>query len=295
MGQRRVFFQNGLTIGSRLNPSTFYLRGSINPFKALSLSWPTPVVTFPTVAPFSSVNMLFVYFEFLTLFLYFLLPTFSLPLANPPVLDTYFRDFMGGISSAETELRTVVELLPTAVPSRESLLADAAPTTAPSPDSPILFLPQNPSSEGFIIAEPGSATNSSLGSEPAPVNNTSGQPPETSVLTPLMMAYYPGWVAGDFPPERIDFSRFDWIDFAFAEPDENFSLGLGEPESNILSRLVNVAHQNDKKVKLSIGGWDGSRKGGLTAELTCSDLLASGISRRRSKMKAASILLSTIS
>ncbi|KAI9466875.1 glycoside hydrolase family 18 protein [Lactarius psammicola] len=71
------------------------------------------------------------------------------------------------------------------------------------------------------------------------------------------MAYYPGWVADAFPPERIDFSRFDWIDFAFAEPDENFT--LGRDESNILSRLVNVAHQNSKKVKLSVGGWDGSK------------------------------------
>ncbi|KAH9006963.1 glycoside hydrolase family 18 protein [Lactarius hatsudake] len=71
------------------------------------------------------------------------------------------------------------------------------------------------------------------------------------------MAYYPGWVAEDFPPESIDFSRFDWIDFAFAEPDENFTLAQGE--SDTLLRLVGVAHQKSKKVKLSVGGWDGSK------------------------------------
>ncbi len=217
------------------------------------------MVTFPIVALFFFVNtsFLFVCFEFLAVFLPFLLPTFSLPLANPPVLDTYFRVFMHGISSAETELRTLVELLPTAVSAKETLLAYAAPTPTPFPDSPILFLPQNPSSEGFVITEPGTAADSSLGSEPVPANNTSDQPPAGAVLTPLMMAYYPGWVADVFPPERIDFSRFDWIDFAFAELDDNFT--LGRDESNILSRLVSVAHQKGKKVKLSVGGWDGSK------------------------------------
>jgi hypothetical protein len=265
------------------------------PSKSFSLSWPTPVVIFPIVTLFFALNMsfLFVRFEFLAFFLSFLLPTFSLPLANPPVLDTYFRAFIDGISSAETELRTVVELLPTAVPVKETLLADAAPTTAPSPDSPILFLPQNPSPEGFVISEPGTAVNNTLGSEPVPANSTSNQPPATGVLTPLVMAYYPGWVADVFPPERIDFSRFDWIDFAFAEPDGNFT--LSRDGSNILSRLVSVAHQKGKKVKLSVGGWDGSKKGGLTAELTSSDLLTSGISRGPSKTKAAATLLSATS
>jgi chitinase len=161
-------------------------------------------------------------------------------------------------SSAETEPHTVVELLPTAISAKETLVAYAAPTTAPSPDIPILFLPQNPSSEGFIIAEPGTPAHSSLGSEPAPANNTSDQPPATGgVSTPLMMAYYPGWVADTFPPERIEFSRFDWIDYAFAEPDENFA--LSQEGFNTLSRLVSVAHHNGKKVKLSVGGWDGSQ------------------------------------
>ncbi|KAI9512210.1 glycoside hydrolase family 18 protein [Russula earlei] len=75
------------------------------------------------------------------------------------------------------------------------------------------------------------------------------------------MAYYPAWVAGTFPPERIDFSRFDWIDFAFAIPNENLDLDWDDADTDpaILARLVTVAHQQGKKVKLSIGGWDGSR------------------------------------
>ena len=166
---------------------------------------------------------------------------------------------MDDVSSAETDPHTVVELLSTAMLAMEPLLAHAAPTTASSPDSPILFLPQKPSSGGFVIEEPPSGL---LGSEPVPANNTSDQPPATgnvSTPTPLMMTYYPGWVADAFPPERIDFTRFDWIDFAFVVPDENFALALGENESDVLLRLVGLAHRVGKKVKLSVGGWDGSK------------------------------------
>ena len=210
-----------------------------------------------------SVNMSFVSgcFAFLAFFLPFLLPTFSLPLANP-AHDTYFRASMDDVSGAETDFHTVAKLLSTAISTTEPLLAHAAPTTTPSPDSPILFLPQRPSSEGLIIAEPGIAPSDSLGSEPVPANSTSDQPPASgnvSTPTPLMMAYYPSWVADTFPPERIDFSRFDWIDFAFAVPDENYALVLGENESDVLLRLVGLAHGVGKKAKLSVGGWDGSK------------------------------------
>ena len=187
-------------------------------------------------------------FVFLAFFFPFLPPSFSLPLANPPVLDT---------TVTETEHRTVVERLPTPVLAKESLLPYAPRAPAPSPDSPILFLPQHSSDGAIIITDSGAAANASLGSEPLPASNSSG-----AGFTPLMMAYYPGWVANNFPPERIDFSRFDWIDFAFAEPDENFVLNLYG--SDILSRLVNVTHQCGKNVKLSIGGWSGSKQVNLT-------------------------------
>lgn len=78
---------------------------------------------------------------------------------------------------------------------------------------------------------------------------------------PLVMAYYPDWAPDSFPPEKIDFQRFDWIDFAFAIPDVNFNLTWDSPKSvNLLSRLVACAHSKGKKVKLSIGGWTGSRR-----------------------------------
>ncbi|KAI0770846.1 glycoside hydrolase superfamily [Irpex lacteus] len=75
------------------------------------------------------------------------------------------------------------------------------------------------------------------------------------------MAYYPNWAAAAFPPENIDFKRFDWVDFAFAVPTQNFGLGWdGDDDSaDLLRRLVTTAHQNGKRVKLSVGGWTGSK------------------------------------
>jgi chitinase len=75
------------------------------------------------------------------------------------------------------------------------------------------------------------------------------------------MAYYPDWVGSTFPPERIDFTRFDWIDFAFAVPDANFALAWDDPETgpDLLRRLVKSAHAHGTKVKLSLGGWSGSK------------------------------------
>lgn len=75
------------------------------------------------------------------------------------------------------------------------------------------------------------------------------------------MAYYPDWVGSTFPPERIDFLRFDWIDFAFAVPDAKFALTWDDPETgpDLLKRLVTNAHAHGTKVKLSLGGWSGSK------------------------------------
>lgn len=74
------------------------------------------------------------------------------------------------------------------------------------------------------------------------------------------MAYYPDWVGQEFPPEKIDFSRYDWLDFAFAVPDSKFQLVWDDDNApTLLSRLVTAAHRTNTKIKLSIGGWTGSK------------------------------------
>ncbi|KZV76128.1 glycoside hydrolase family 18 protein [Peniophora sp. CONT] len=73
--------------------------------------------------------------------------------------------------------------------------------------------------------------------------------------------YYPDWVSATFPPERLDFSRIDYVDFAFAVPQEDFSLNWdGSADApEVLNRLVNLAHSKGKRVKVSVGGWTGSK------------------------------------
>ncbi|KAG5651963.1 hypothetical protein H0H81_006778 [Sphagnurus paluster] len=80
---------------------------------------------------------------------------------------------------------------------------------------------------------------------------------ETNV--PLVMAYFPDWVGDAFPPETINFSQFDWIDFAFGIPTADFDISWDSDKTpELLRRLKTAAHRNGKKVKLSIGGWTGS-------------------------------------
>jgi len=101
----------------------------------------------------------------------------------------------------------------------------------------------------------------------APLLHVAGPPPTTMMAPlsanerPLVMGYYPDWASYSLPPEKIDFTRFDWIDFAFALPDQSFALTWDDPVNApaLLRRLVSSAHGAGKHVKLSIGGWTGSQ------------------------------------
>lgn len=103
-------------------------------------------------------------------------------------------------------------------------------------------------------------------SSAAPLLRLAGPPtkPLTAPFSnerPLVMAYYPDWASSSLPPEKIDFTRFDWIDFAFALPDQSFALTWDDPVNApaLLQRLVTSAHSAGRYVKLSVGGWTGSK------------------------------------
>ncbi|PWN54274.1 glycoside hydrolase [Violaceomyces palustris] len=71
--------------------------------------------------------------------------------------------------------------------------------------------------------------------------------------------YWADWTASTLPPENIDFTKFDFINFAFALPTVDFDLSFNsEASKSLLKRLVTAAHNGDTKVALSIGGWGGS-------------------------------------
>ena len=75
-----------------------------------------------------------------------------------------------------------------------------------------------------------------------------------------MAGYYPDWSAWYLTPEQVDWARFDIIDFAFAIPTASGGLEFTQwDSSDLLHRLVKVAHAAGKRVKLSIGGWTGSQ------------------------------------
>ncbi len=73
------------------------------------------------------------------------------------------------------------------------------------------------------------------------------------------MAYFPDWAG--VTAEQLDFKVFDWIDFAFAIPSSSGTVGFQDEssETKLLAQLVKAAHSANTKVKLSVGGWTGSK------------------------------------
>ena len=206
--------------------------------------------------------MSFSLFRFLSLFLSFLLPSISSPITFHSLPGSHRQASVGGKSNARASAIPVV--------AETAHLTHGTWAPSPPPGNPVLFLPQDPSADGF--PEPASGFNDhgpvspELGSVVVQPHSTQGPPGTTGTyLTPLVMAYYPVWRADVLPPENINFSCIDWIDFAFAMPNEYFGLDWDGSDNapGILTRLVDAAHQKGKKVKLSVGGWGGSRYVGL--------------------------------
>ncbi|PWN42750.1 glycoside hydrolase [Ceraceosorus guamensis] len=72
--------------------------------------------------------------------------------------------------------------------------------------------------------------------------------------------YWADWTAGTLAPEKIDWTKFDFINFAFATPQSDASIKFsdGDRSTALLKRLISSAHANGKKVVLSLGGWGNS-------------------------------------
>lgn len=96
---------------------------------------------------------------------------------------------------------------------------------------------------------------------PTPTFVSPPPPASSSPSTPLVMGYYPDWAPASFPPSKVNFEKVDVVDFGFAVPDKTFNLTWDDAETapTLLSSLVSSAHAKGKRVKLSIGGWSGSK------------------------------------
>jgi hypothetical protein len=151
-------------------------------------------------------------------------------------------------------------ILMTQAQAATALIETALTTTATviSAVSPLAAVTTTPQT---VYTIPPEAIPTRPASSQAPSASASPQPDATSIAAttkPLVMAYYPDWAS--FDPEKIDFKRFDWVDFAFAVPARNLTLQWDDPEGpDKLRRLVGAAHAGGAKVKLSIGGWSGSK------------------------------------
>ncbi|CAD6934026.1 unnamed protein product, partial [Tilletia controversa] len=75
---------------------------------------------------------------------------------------------------------------------------------------------------------------------------------------PLLTGYWADWTAADLPPESIDMTRFDIINFSFGIPTPSFDVTFNSAQSTVLlQRLVAAAlkAKTGTRVVLSIGGW----------------------------------------
>lgn len=81
-----------------------------------------------------------------------------------------------------------------------------------------------------------------------------------NATTRIAAAYYPDWSADSIPPEKLDYSKFDILFFAFATPNSSSGISWDSGSTSILQRLVSNAKKSGKgtKIVLSIGGWGGS-------------------------------------
>ncbi len=77
--------------------------------------------------------------------------------------------------------------------------------------------------------------------------------PSDGICQNRVVAYYPGWMKGKLPADRVKFEHITHINHAFAWPRADGSIAayseINHPE------LITATHQAGKKVLISLGGW----------------------------------------
>ncbi|KAK7046890.1 glycoside hydrolase family 18 protein [Favolaschia claudopus] len=96
-----------------------------------------------------------------------------------------------------------------------------------------------------------------------PRSGSSGSSPArgvTDVSTDVIAsAWYPGWLAADFPPSSISWSKYNAMTFSFATTTPDVStIALDDISEQTLPQFVSAAQENGVSALLSIGGWTGS-------------------------------------
>lgn len=87
-----------------------------------------------------------------------------------------------------------------------------------------------------------------------------------------MGGYWPNWVSSQLPPEKIDWSKYDIMCYAFVVPSRDASLTIGSSDSSLLMRMVKSAHAAESKLLLSLGGW--GQSSGFSPSVASSAMIA---------------------
>lgn len=197
----------------------------------------------------------------------------SITLTGPPIVTSYVYEMPNSTVGGTSNMPPAVTAYATSsythsttdASDRELLTSDSAiissvSTQASNSSNPETQIQRVSVTDSLTPTASTFASNSSNAVQTGSVVASNGVVQAQS-SRPLMMTYYAEWAGTQFPPEKVDFGRFDWIDFAFGVPNATFDITFDGPDhaADLLSRLVAAAHTTGTKIKLSVGGWTGSK------------------------------------
>ncbi|KAL0060712.1 hypothetical protein AAF712_012492 [Marasmius tenuissimus] len=86
-----------------------------------------------------------------------------------------------------------------------------------------------------------------------------GNATDDSAIELVATGWYPGWLGNQSPPEKISWSKYTALTFAFGITTPEGGVSLDDISKQVLPRFVSSAKANNVQALLSIGGWTGSQ------------------------------------
>ncbi|KAJ8456523.1 hypothetical protein ONZ45_g18686 [Pleurotus djamor] len=136
--------------------------------------------------------------------------------SSPVITSTTPETSQATLTVSSTTSPSSAPATPSTVSSTTSISFDSL-----TPSTPTSLSSESQAPSTASATTPPSSDSSTSSTEPTSTSSVEAPdatPPPSSdrLARPLVMGYYADWTAGNFPPEKVDFSRYDWIDFASA-------------------------------------------------------------------------------